>query len=107
MSRELTVREAAKRVGRAEETVRRWIWSGKLPARKLGNVYRLLEQDVDAVAAGVPAPRKSAEDGAAPSLGQWLADVRRWQAGNGVAKRPGAWRLVVQERTERSGLAGR
>jgi len=33
----LTVREVARRCQRSEETVRRWIWSGKLPARKLGN----------------------------------------------------------------------
>jgi len=33
----LTVREVARRCHRSEETVRRWIWSGKLPARKLGN----------------------------------------------------------------------
>jgi excisionase family DNA binding protein len=33
----LTVREVARRCNRSEETVRRWIWSGKLPARKLGN----------------------------------------------------------------------
>ncbi len=33
----LTVREVAGRCHRSEETIRRWIWSGKLPARKLGN----------------------------------------------------------------------
>src|SRR3970282_1899790 len=33
----LTVREVARRCRRSEETVRRWIWSGKLPAKKLGN----------------------------------------------------------------------
>ena len=33
----LTVREVAFRCHRSEETVRRWIWSGKLSARKLGN----------------------------------------------------------------------
>lgn len=33
----LTVREAARRCRRSEETIRRWIWSGKLAARKLGN----------------------------------------------------------------------
>jgi len=33
----LTVREVARRCHRSEETIRRWIWSGKLPARKLGN----------------------------------------------------------------------
>lgn len=33
----LTVREVARRCHRSEETIRRWIWAGKLPARKLGN----------------------------------------------------------------------
>jgi len=33
----LTVREVARRCRRSEETIRRWIWSGKLPAKKLGN----------------------------------------------------------------------
>lgn len=33
----VTVRQAARECGRTTETVRRWIWEGKLPARKLGN----------------------------------------------------------------------
>jgi excisionase family DNA binding protein len=33
----VSVREAAKECGKNAETVRRWIWSGKLPAQKLGN----------------------------------------------------------------------
>ena len=33
----LSVREVARRCHRSEETVRRWIWSGKLRAQKLGN----------------------------------------------------------------------
>ncbi len=33
----ISVREAAKECGRNPETIRRWIWSGKLPAEKLGN----------------------------------------------------------------------
>lgn len=33
----MSVREVARACGRSEETVRRWIWSGKLPAKKLGN----------------------------------------------------------------------
>src|SRR3990172_7541760 len=33
----ISVREAAQQCGRNMETVRRWIWGGKLPARKLGN----------------------------------------------------------------------
>ncbi len=33
----ITVREAAHECHRTTETVRRWIWEGKLPAKKLGN----------------------------------------------------------------------
>jgi excisionase family DNA binding protein len=42
----LTVREVARRCQRSEETVRRWIWSGKLPARKLGNQLFVEEADL-------------------------------------------------------------
>lgn len=33
----ISVKQAAKESSRSMETVRRWIWSGKLPAQKLGN----------------------------------------------------------------------
>lgn len=33
----VTVREVARLCRRTTETVRRWIWEGKLPAQKLGN----------------------------------------------------------------------
>jgi excisionase family DNA binding protein len=42
----LTVREVARRCHRSEETIRRWIWSGKLPARKLGNQLFVEAADV-------------------------------------------------------------
>lgn len=42
----LTVRDIARRVGRSEETIRRWIWSGKLPAKKLGNQLFVEETDL-------------------------------------------------------------
>lgn len=45
----LTVREVARRCHRSEETIRRWIWSGKLPARKLGNQLFVEEGDVDRI----------------------------------------------------------
>ena len=41
----VTVREAAKESGRNMETVRRWIWSGKLPAEKLGNQLFIKRSD--------------------------------------------------------------
>ncbi len=33
----ISVKDAAKECGRNPETVRRWIWSGKLQSEKLGN----------------------------------------------------------------------
>jgi excisionase family DNA binding protein len=45
----MTVREVARACHRSEETVRRWIWSGKLSARKLGNQLFVRRSDVDAL----------------------------------------------------------
>ena len=42
----INVREAAKECGRNMETVRRWIWSGKLPAEKLGNQLFIKKEDL-------------------------------------------------------------
>ncbi len=43
----ISVREAARQCGRNMETVRRWIWSGKLPAEKLGNQLFIKRNDLD------------------------------------------------------------
>ena len=45
----LTVPEAARRVGRDPETVRRWIRSGRLRARKVGTQHVIEEADLEAV----------------------------------------------------------
>jgi excisionase family DNA binding protein len=45
----LTVPEAAKRVGRDPETVRRWIRAGKLRSTKVGTQHLIDEQDLDAL----------------------------------------------------------
>lgn len=46
----LTVLEVARRVGRDPETVRRWIRSGRLPAKKVGLQHMVDEDDVPATA---------------------------------------------------------
>ena len=46
----LTATEAAKRLGVSDETIRRWVRLDKLPARKLGLQYFILEQDVAGMA---------------------------------------------------------
>jgi excisionase family DNA binding protein len=43
----LTVPEAARRVGRNPETIRRWIRSGRLRARKVGTQHVIDEVDLD------------------------------------------------------------
>lgn len=43
----LTVPEAAKRVDRDPETIRRWIRSGRLPAKKVGTQHVIEEADLD------------------------------------------------------------
>lgn len=102
--RELTVREAARSVHRAEETIRRWIWTGKLAARKRGGVYRVQEGDLIAAAGGrIPAGSSLLE----PDLREWVAEVTAWRASNGVTSRAGAGQLVVEDRVVRSGLVDR
>ncbi len=44
----ITVPEAAKRAGRDPETIRRWIRSGDLPARKIGTQHVIEEDDLEA-----------------------------------------------------------
>ena len=45
----ITVPEAAKRAGKDPETIRRWIRSGHLRARKVGTQHVIEEEDLDAV----------------------------------------------------------
>ncbi|MFW6105121.1 MAG: helix-turn-helix domain-containing protein [Chloroflexota bacterium] len=41
----ISVKDAAKESRRNMETVRRWIWAGKLPAQKLGNQLFIKRDD--------------------------------------------------------------
>ena len=45
----LTVPQAARRIGRNPETVRRWIREGKLTAHKVGTQHIIEERDLDAL----------------------------------------------------------
>jgi len=79
----LTVPEAAKRVGRDPETVRRWIRSGKLPARKVGTQHVIEEADLDAVAPAsetlaLPGELRRFESGRPQP--DWVAIIRRSRA---------------------------
>jgi excisionase family DNA binding protein len=43
----ITVPEAAKRAGKDPETIRRWIRSGRLRARKIGTQHVIEEEDLE------------------------------------------------------------
>ena len=49
---ELDVKAAAALSGRTGETIRRWVWSGRLSARKRGNRLVVARADVEALAGG-------------------------------------------------------
>jgi excisionase family DNA binding protein len=99
-AQELTVRQAAKRAGRSEEPIRRWIWSGRLPAVKRGTSYRIdvmhLEQvlvELDTEASGHADARKRWQE--------WLDDVARWKAGLKATPGVSAADLLIEDRRAR------
>ena len=101
---EITVREAAARVRRSTETVRRWIWSGRLPAVKHGNTYYVDVMQLDRVA-GELGPAEWHEPAPA-ALGAWLAEVDDWRsgldrAGEGNRVTATASDLVIEDRHAR------
>jgi excisionase family DNA binding protein len=102
-AQEITVREAAARVHRSSETVRRWIWSGRLPAVKHGNTYYvdIMRLDMVAVELGTAEWREPAP----AALGAWLAEVDDWRSGLDPAREGNravtASDLVIEDRHAR------
>ena len=70
----LTVPEAARQVGRDPETIRRWIRSGKLRARKVGTQHVIEETDLEAIADVREAPALP-EQWRLTRMGQPMPDV--------------------------------
>ena len=97
------VRQAAAETGRTAETVRRWIWSGRLRARKEGRRLLIARGDLDSLT----------------RAGQVQAiDLATWIAERDATRPPGSARhgrtaadLVIEDRRRRSmaasGNAGR
>jgi hypothetical protein len=87
---ELDVKSAAAVAGRTAETIRRWVWSGRLPARRRGNRLLVARRDVEAIAG----------DRGALSLAEWLTlaeGALSARAGAGTS----AADLVLEERRRR------
>ena len=89
---EIDVKTAARISGRTAETIRRWVWSGRLPARKSGNRLLVKRADVEHLAG---------DSEGTLSLGEWLA-----LAEHELRRHKGPYRsasdLVIEERRRRS-----
>lgn len=53
----LTVPDAAIRAAKDPETIRRWVRSGRLPARKIGTQHIIEEADLDRIVGSPAVPR--------------------------------------------------
>jgi excisionase family DNA binding protein len=93
----LDVREVARIVERTPETVRRWIWSGRLSATQHGRRLLVARRDVESLLAADTEP-------AQPSLAGWADSVARQRqsgllgAGSTI---PTAADLVLEDRDRR------
>jgi excisionase family DNA binding protein len=79
----LTVPQAAVRVGRDPETIRRWIRAGKLRARKIGTQHVIEEHDLDAVAdsSTLPMPERWKASDAGRPAPDWVDAIRSSRTG--------------------------
>jgi excisionase family DNA binding protein len=91
----VTVREAARLVGRSQETVRRWVWGGELTSQRRGRQHLISRSDLEAVAAGRgrPLPR---------SLADWAGEARAALEATRAKSLPSAADLVLEDRARGS-----
>ena len=93
-SDELTINAAAALVDRSPETVRRWVWSGRLKARKSGRHLLVPRAEVEALRASAPSSKRL-------TLREWGAVAervlnRRVKGGRSASD------LVLEERRKRT-----
>lgn len=89
----LDVQEAAQLAARSPETIRRWIWSGRLAAKRSGRRLLIARDDLAALVA---------EDGAVGTLAEWGEDARCALTSSAGTKHRSAADLVLADRRERS-----
>jgi excisionase family DNA binding protein len=81
----LTVPEAARRIGRNPETVRRWIREGRLPATKVGTQHVIDEHDLAAALdeeETLPLPKSWGRTITGEPMPNVVAMIRRSRAGH-------------------------
>lgn len=77
----VTVLEAAHRLGKDPETIRRWIRSGKLPAQKIGLQHMIDEDDLPGGVATVTLPEAWRRTITGEPMPDVVAAIRRARAG--------------------------
>lgn len=73
----LTVPQAAERVGRNPETIRRWIREGRLRARKIGTQHVIEERDLAGAVPETDAPVRIPDEWARTADGSPQPDWER------------------------------
>lgn len=91
----MEVREAAAYASRTPETVRRWIWSGRLTATRRGNRLLVRRSDLDALT--------DQRNVASLTLREWAALLPQHVEGDGDGGSGTAADLVLAERDRRAG----
>jgi excisionase family DNA binding protein len=80
----LTVPQAAERVGRDPETVRRWIRAGKLRAQRIGTQHMIDEDDLDSLTGDIgslPLPAQWETTWTGEPQPDWVRLIRRTRRG--------------------------
>lgn len=90
----IDVRQAAREAGRSAETVRRWVWSGRLGARKQGRRLLIDRNQLHDVI-------QEHGTSAASSLADWMAELEEDPIYARAPHRSSASDLVLEERRDR------
>lgn len=79
----LTVPEAARRTHRDPETIRRWIRSGRLSARKVGTQHVIEEDDLERLTgtSTLPLPKNWASTSTGEPMPDLVVALRQSRAG--------------------------
>jgi excisionase family DNA binding protein len=92
---EISVLDAARVLGRHPETIRRWVWTGRLAARREGNRLLLDRAQLASIAAEAPGGRVD--------LKEWTDRLGQREHGRSAGARSGsAADLVIGDRRARS-----
>ena len=81
----ITVPEAAQRAGKDPETIRRWIRTGRLRARKIGTQHVIEEDDLEpliSAPAALPAPGWWDATATGEPMPDWVSVMREQRDGH-------------------------